>query len=268
MSKIGDWANNINEMAKEFIAAKPYPHLIIDNFCNADYIESLHESYPVCDSKWIKYWNPFEKKYALNNFENNHLYNELFNTLQSVEFVNLMKNITGIHNLESDPYLHGAGIHYMPNGCKLDMHLDYSVHPITKKERRVNLIIYMNKDWDESYNGDLQLWDKEFTKSDKCIYPKFNRAVIFQTNDISYHGIPKIIKCPENVGRKSIAIYYVSDQTNIGQVRNKAHYLPLPNQNVNEKLKKLYSIRNTGIITNDILQSVYPDWKNDVQGYW
>jgi len=188
--------------------------------------------------------------------------------MQTSEFIDIIKKTTGISNLEADPYLHGAGLHLHPKGGKLDMHLDYSIHPITNKERRVNLIIYMNKDWQESFNGDLQLWDKEFTGSKQRIYPVFNRAVIFQTNDISYHGMPQMIYCDESTYRKSIAIYYVSEPTNISQQRSKAHFRPLPWQPVNDKLLQLYSIRNTTIITDTILNTVYPDWLDDGNGYW
>ena len=30
-------------------------------------------------------------------------------------------------------------------GSRLEMHLDYSIHPVSGKERRVNLIVYMNR---------------------------------------------------------------------------------------------------------------------------
>jgi hypothetical protein len=82
------------------------------------------------------------------------------------------------------------------------MHLDYSVHPISQKERRVNLIIYLNKEWKEEYNGDIQLWNSEFTHSVQKIYPVFNTAVLFNTSDDSWHGLPTPIKCPPNTGRK------------------------------------------------------------------
>ena len=64
-----------------------------------------------------------------------------------------MSTITGISDLESDPYLHGAGLHAYPHNGKLDVHLDYSIHPVSGKERRVNLIIYLNKDWRDDYGG-------------------------------------------------------------------------------------------------------------------
>ena len=165
--------DRLNAFSNSNLYTLPYKHVIIDNFFKEDYAELLWKSFPTMDDKWIKYWNPIEKKYALNNFDNNDVYRELFEFMQTSEFIDTIKHISDIPNLENDPYLHGAGVHYHPTGGKLDMHLDYSIHPITQKERRVNLIIFMNKDWKESYNGDLQLWDASFTEPKVCIYPIF-----------------------------------------------------------------------------------------------
>ena len=136
--------------------------------------------------------------------------------------VDLFQIITGIPDLENDPYLHGAGLHFHERGGKLDMHLDYSIHPLSKKERRLNLILYLNEYWKESYNGGLELWDKAYTHRCETILPSFNRAVLFQTSDISYHGLPTPIACPTDTGRKSLAIYYVSNSRDNVVHRSKA----------------------------------------------
>lgn len=265
---LGSWINNIPILNKQFNSGKPYCNVVIDDFFSEETAKLLQENFPKVDSTWHSYWNPIEKKHACNNFDNNPVYKNLFLYMQTDEFVDIIKQTTGIGNLESDPTLHGAGVHFHPNGGKLDMHLDYSLHPILNKERRVNLIIYMNKDWKDSYNGELQLWNKEFTHPAKRVYPLFNRAILFQTNDVSYHGMPTMIACPEGEGRKSIAIYYISEPSNIGEIRLKANFRPLPDQPVNEQLKTLYDIRNSKTITNDILNKVYPNWEREGNGYW
>jgi hypothetical protein len=148
------------------------------------------------------------------------------------------------------------------------MHLDYSVHPITGKERRVNLIIYMNREWEPSYGGDIQLWDSAFTSCVKKVRPVFNRAILFQTSDISYHGLPEPITCPEGEGRKSIAIYYVSEPRPEATPRYKAQFRALPSQPESPELIELYRNREQQIITPDILKKVYPDWEAQGGGYW
>lgn len=264
----GSWYSDPTIYTNTFKNAVPYPHIVIENFLSDDIASELEETFPPIDNTWYRYWNPIEKKYAKNTFDGLSAYQTLFETLQTDDFVNKISQITGISGIEADPYLHGAGIHYHPRGGKLDMHLDYSIHPKSGKERRINIILYLNRDWNVEYGGDLQLWNSEFTQCEARISPKFNSAVIFRTSDISYHGLPTPITCPINKGRKSIAIYYVSDPRTDITPRYKAEFRPLPDQPVSKELALLYNIRRERIITEDILKEVYPNWEEDGNGYW
>lgn len=279
MEHFGDWINHLDKLSNEYKSNIPFEHVVLNNFFNEAYVNSLISKFPqppvasplesrVSDNKWYKYDNPIEKKYALNDFSNLPQYGEIFGILQSDEFVNLISHITGIDNLESDPHLHGAGIHFYPPNGKLDVHLDYSIHPISGRERRVNLIIYLNNDWREEYNGDLQLWNVDFTEPVKRYYPKYNTAILFKTNDISYHGLPTPIKCPDDLGRKSLAIYYVSEPRPNATKRYKAEYRKLPSQPIDDRLEQLYNIRKTRIIEKTDLDRIYPNWVEEGNGYW
>jgi hypothetical protein len=154
------------------------------------------------------------------------------------------------------------------------MHLDYEKHPITGKERRLNLILYLSKDWNPSWNGETQLWDE---KMENCIVKSpviFNTAIIFKTNDISWHGLPEKIICPENVYRKSFAYYYVSDLSsqekndkfgNDGTgYRTKATFLKRPQDLYNEKIEKLYKIRPHRRIEQKDLDEICPEWSPEL----
>jgi hypothetical protein len=265
----GSWIQNISSLSTEFQTNIPFEHVVIDNFFEESYAQYLHDSFPsLSQTKWIEYNNPVEKKYATNDFSQFPIFQELFQRLQSQETIHPIQTMTGISTLEADPYLHGGGLHFHPRGGKLDMHLDYSIHPITKKERRVNLIIYMTKDWKEEWNGDNQLWDEAFTGPVKRIYPVFNRAILFRTSDISYHGMPTPMLCPEDTGRKSIAIYYVSEPRPDAAPRYKAQFRGLPWQKVDHRLQALYDIRVNRTLTKQDLETHYPGWETDGNGYW
>ena len=80
-----------------------------------------------------------------------------------------------------------------------------------KLDRRLNILIYLNHNWDENNGGQLELWNKEMKKCEKKILPVFNRMVIFSTTDFSYHGNPKKVQTLNNLSRKSIALYYYSN---------------------------------------------------------
>ena len=93
----------------------------------------------------------------------------------------------------------------------LKIHTDFNKHPKIDIDRRLNLLLYLNENWHESYGGKLELWDKDMKKAEKKISPNFNKVVIFSTNDFSNHGHPEPLACPENTSRKSIALYYFSN---------------------------------------------------------
>ena len=268
---LGPWVNNREELNKKFAEAKPFPNVELENFFKPEIAEALYSAFPKVtdDHKWVHYNNPIEKKFALTDFSKLPQFKELFALLQTDDFVNLIKKISGIENLENDPHLHGAGLHQHIPGGKLDIHLDYSIHPVTGKERRVNLIIYFTKDWKEDYGGAIELWNEDFTQCEKKLTPCFNTAMLFRTSDVSYHGLPLPIKCPDDNSRKSIAIYYVSDpRPDLENIRYKAQFRPLPNQPVNDKLEQLYRIREKRIITKDDLETIYPNWETDGNDHW
>jgi hypothetical protein len=269
-SIFGNWTNQTHELNDLFLTNTPYEHVEIPNFFDEDYASRLLELFPTLEgnSRWYQYNNPIEKKYSLNHFQDLPEYENLFGVLQSEYFIQKMKEISSISNLEKDPFLHGAGLHYHPRGGKLDMHLDYSIHPITKKERRLNLIIYLNREWQEEWEGSLELWDNEYTNCEKKIIPRWNTGVLFRTSDISYHGMPKPFQCPADVGRKSIAIYYVSDARPEATIRYKAEFYPLPWQPVCDGLRRLYEIRKVRNLSKSEVDREYPNWELEGGGYW
>jgi len=250
----GSWINNLEQLNKNFINAQPYEHIVIDNFLNDEYISNIEKEFPENYDDWFKYNNPLEVKYAYDNIGNLKKNTEfLFYILSSPQVINLFRKITGINNLNYDEYLHGAGIHAHPRNGKLAIHLDYEKHPISGKERRLNLILYLNKEWKEEWLGSTELWNQDITE---CIFKspiKFNSCLIFRTNDISWHGLPEPIKCPEGVFRKSLAYYYISPLESTGSInkigqkdgyRKKATYTLRPQDEKSDYLLRLIKIRS------------------------
>eukprot|EP00983_Pelagomonas_calceolata_P121156 1160774-Pelagomonas_calceolata.AAC.9 len=156
--------------------------------------------------------------------------------------------------------MHGAGIHCHPSGGKLDMHLDYGIHPRSGKERRLNLIIYLNKDWKDEYGGELQFWDDEMQMCQSSHAPTFNRAVLFRTCDVSYHGMPNVLSCPGTT-RKSLAVYYVSDARPAVQPRYKAMYVPRPSDVKDAFMDGLRGLRVERRLTEADLGGWRPTWE-------
>lgn len=264
------WITQLENYKNSYKNAKPFEYTIIPIFFKEEVATEIIDNFstPTKENEdWKYYHNPIEHKYSLNNFDKYPNIKKIIEYLQSEECLKYISDITGIEDLEIDPYLHGAGLHAYPNNGKLDIHLDYNIHPITKKERRVNLIIYLNKDWKEEYGGNLKLYDIELNEVKINNFSMWNTAILFRTSDISYHGLPEPIKCPEDKYRKSIAIYYVSKPRENLVERYKAEFFSKPNQILNDNLKKLYEIRKERLITEEDLNE-YPNWENDGNGYW
>lgn len=198
----------------KFQAARPYPHLVIDNFFPAELAESLEADFPPVSAP---IWHRFPSADQVNKLQlsDERLLPEslrrAIHELNSGYFLEFLERATGIANLVGDAKLLGGGLHQITTGGRLDVHIDYSHHPGNRLNRRLNLIVYLNKDWREEYGGHFELWDTKGTRCETRILPAWNRGVIFATTPTSHHGHPEPMTCPADRSRKSIALYYYSN---------------------------------------------------------
>jgi len=266
----GNWIKESHsELTNKFTNAEPFPHIVINNFFSDDTIKKIIEEFPDQNQPmWFLYYNPIEHKRAINDISKIPPYiKECIEMINHNEFINIMSKISGIDGLGADEFLHGGGLHSYPSNGKLNIHLDYSIHPLSGKERRLNLIIFVNNEWDNSWGGNLQLLDDPDNPQKKVVIePKFNSAVLFQTCDLSYHGLPDLIKCPKNLSRNSLAVYYVTEPRENVVVRPKAKFYAEPCDKNNIRLKKLLEIRAQRRLTAQDLEEIYPDWEKDLYG--
>lgn len=250
-----------------FAAATPFPHCVLDRVLHDSVATDLVAEIPTPDIEphaWFHYSNPIEQKYVRKTFDDLPAVVKLYDVLQSPAFVARVASATGIPNLEADPHLHGAGIHAMTRGGKLDMHLDYNVHPVSGKQRMVNLILYLG-DWDPAWGGALQMFDAGFTRSVTQIQPRHNSALLFQTTGAAFHGIPTPIACPAGAWRKTVTVFYVANLADDGASRFKAEFRPLPWQPADARLRALYATRATRLLRSDDL---WRGWERDGAGFW
>lgn len=228
---------------------EPFDHWVIDNFLPIEEARALsHDFIDFNHKDWFVYDNPLEVKKTLNNwFDFPPRTYQFIQDLNTV-VVDELNSMLGIEDkLYPDPGLHGAGWHIHGNGGKLNVHLDYSIHPKLRLERKLNLIYYLSEDWDPEWGGNLELWSgdehtaKEKVKVVDCV---FNRAVLFDTTQNSWHGFPDPIKCPKNKYRKSIAMYYLIEPSESARPnRKRALYSPSKEQENDPKVLDLIEQR-------------------------
>lgn len=230
---------------------EPFDHWVIDNFQDEDLARDLSKDFVDFENKdWYEYNNPLEVKKTLNNWWDFPPTTYRFiEALNSPEFIKQLEEITGIQGLYPDPGLHGAGWHIHGTGGKLNVHLDYSIHPKLMLERKLNLIYYLSEDWDTEWGGGLQLWKGHRRKAIehvKTVECKFNRAILFDTTQNSWHGFPDRLTCPSGVYRKSIAMYYlVAPRASADIDRKRALYTPSKDQENDPEILKMISDRVT-----------------------
>ena len=202
---------------KSFKGNLPFDHCIIDDFLNYDVARQLESEFLLYeDPKWFCYKNSIEDKKALNDWNSfPSLTYKVFRELVSEEFISVLSRAIGTP-LYQDPGLHGGGWHIHGPGGNLNPHFDYSIHPKVGLQRKINIIIYISADLEEAHGGHLGLWShnkKENAPGDlvKIVQPKFNRAVIFDTTQNSWHGMCRPLTQPEGIYRKSLAVYYLTN---------------------------------------------------------
>lgn len=217
------WRQAFRAKADNYQQAAPYPHAQFDDFLSEWAAREAMQAFPpIKGDGWIHYVHVNEKKHGLNKMEAIPPFlQSVIRELNSDAFVAELSRLTGIPGLKADPSLEGGGLHQSQRGGYLNIHADFTVHPHQRNwRRRVNLLVYLNEGWEESYKGDLELWDRQMEACRKKISPVFNRCVIFNTDEDSYHGLPEPIQCPEGMTRKSIALYYFTEEQEAPRRRN------------------------------------------------
>lgn len=216
---------NVASYRADFSQAEPFRHIVIDNFLESEAAETMLRDFPV-----------FDPKYALNEMgevggkavvetvaEISLFYKQFSEYIKSKSFLGAISAITGIDDLLADETLFGGGSHENLHGQELDAHVDFNYDERRWLHRRLNVLIYLNQEWEESWGGSIELHsDPRHPERNeiKSIPPLFNRCVIFETNEYSWHGFPKI-NLPEDkrrLSRKSFSIYLYTKERPIEEV--------------------------------------------------
>jgi 2-oxoglutarate-Fe(II)-dependent oxygenase superfamily protein len=206
-AKVSDKGRDIR---KTYSAGNPFPHIVIDNFLPEAILERCLAEFPT-DTAAVA--DTFDRKQerCKRSFTPDFLQpfsRHLFYAFNSRPFIRILENICGIRGLIPDPYFEGGGYHEIAQGGHLSVHADFNYHGQMNLERRINVLIYLNKSWKDEYGGQLELWDNDMKACVRSYVPLFNRCVIFNTTSSSNHGNPQPVNQPDGTARRSIALYY------------------------------------------------------------
>jgi hypothetical protein len=194
-------------------SAEPFPHSVLDDFLPAEVVDEACEAFEALQATgWRSYSRIEEVKQEYSAVEGLPAplrgLLHFFNSAVVLEFVELL---TGINGLIPDPYFTGGGLHQISPGGRLEIHADFNWYERLRLDRRVNLLLYLNRNWDEAFGGHLELWDRSMTRCVKRVLPVYNRCVVFSTTSDAFHGHPEPLACPPGHFRRSLALYYYSN---------------------------------------------------------
>jgi Rps23 Pro-64 3,4-dihydroxylase Tpa1-like proline 4-hydroxylase len=207
--------DSIENYRQSYANAEPYSHVVVDDFLSHQDLTEVYND--ILLRKRVLPWSSENHVYTKNKKYLTDI-SQMPKSVQSIVFyfnssevLSFIKEITG-HNVISDLNNDGGGIHFSEKGSTLDIHRDFNISRKFPLRRKINCLFFLNPEWDESWNGGLELWDKNRTQCQKTIFPKQNRLILFETNPTTYHGWPKELDCPENEARLSLAFYYYADE--------------------------------------------------------
>ncbi len=221
-----DYLNGLAEKyAHIYQQAEPFSHVCLDNFLPEEWLDKVLEEFPrITDPQWVHYKSETENgKFASTVYELIPAHTRyVLDQLNTAPFLQFLEKLTGIDGLMADPYYRGGGMHQTRRRGWLGIHVDFNRYEEFDLYRRINVLLYLNKDWKDEYGGHLELWDDDVNNCLYKIAPIFNRCVIFTTSENSHHGHPDPLTCPEDITRKSLAVYYYTNKS-AGNITDEAH---------------------------------------------
>jgi hypothetical protein len=243
-----------DELNRAFTSASPFRYVVIDNFLDPEFCRSLMAEFPSFDDTHAlnERGEVGRKAVFMDLAERGPAYARFDQMIRSSEFLALTGRITGIPNLLYDPEYVGGGTHENLDGQDLDSHVDFNYHPRRQWHRRLNLIVFLNPEWEESWGGCLELladpWTPAAARPAAVIVPIANRAVIFETNEHSWHGFRRI-ELPagkQNISRRSLAVYFYTQERPPAETETSHGTIYVP-RHLSEHIRAGYTLREEDV---------------------
>lgn len=249
-----DW----HAIGEKYLYNTPFRHIVIDNFFIPEVAEKLSAEFPDFDDpNLVSYNNPLENKRVMNRWDMfpSTTY-RAFSYFGRPDFIENLKIMSKEHVLWYDFGLHGGGWHMHGRNGNNNVHLDYNLHPKLNLQRKINIIVYLTPNWNPSWGGGLELWTQGYTRRpfacEKKVDNLFNRAIIFDTTQNSWHGLPTPISCPEGVVRKSIAAYFIRPAPEVTEQRGRALFSAREDQAQDKEILELIEKRSDVSKSKDV----------------
>ena len=217
MSRVGTQVVDLDRVAEQFKAlspgyrsAKPFAHVAASGIFADDVLLEIAAEFPAAQKMAGRFTGEIEGgKFTESDWSKfGPVTQQFVSACNSGPFLRSLSELTGIDGLLADPYLAGGGQHQTGRGGRLKVHSDFNVHPFLPLTRRLNMLVYLNIGWEDSWAGALELWNSDMSEAVVTVTPTLGQVVVFTCTDESFHGLPDPIQCPEGTFRRSLAFYY------------------------------------------------------------
>jgi hypothetical protein len=210
---LGRFAAAATARRAEFLAAAPYPHVVLDDFLRPEVARALAAEFDTTGGEWTFYHHVNERKRGCaDRGAMGPAARQVIGDLQSPAFVGALEALSGVPGLLADPDLDGGGLHETRPGGFLNVHTDFLSHTVRRSWRReLNLLVFLNDGWDERWRGSTELWDRDVRRCIRSVVPVMNRCLVFRVGPEAWHGVPAGVACPPGRTRRSLAVYYFRD---------------------------------------------------------
>lgn len=226
-----------NALRDQWLSTSPFPFFKLENFLAPDFLKAVVGSYPSYEQARTlggREFDALNEKLKIQVTDSRKFPDPvrlLAEELSSSGFLSDLEFITGIPSLRSDPSFEGGGMHLTNTSGRLDVHVDFNFHHQMQMFRRLNILVYLNPDWNDSWGGSIEFWDKDVASCRHSFSPALNRCVVFETSSTSWHGVTPL-NCPSGVARKSFAAYYYTREAPSGWdgVKHSTIFRPRPSE--------------------------------------
>lgn len=250
--------------AVEYQTARPFSHIFFDDFLPSEALDEVLKEFPDIDNpQWHLFKSETDNdKFGSTKYELIPPYTRyVLDQLNTPPFLRFLEKLTGIEHLIPDPYYQGGGMHQTKRGGWLGIHVDFTRNEELRLYRRINVLLYLNKEYEDEYGGHLELWDEKMERCHKKIAPIFNRLAIFTTSENSHHGHPDKLNFPEGVTRKSLAWYYYTAENGANMKQElDTHFKARPGKDA------LYNRRRLKQFLRSLIPPVVFDIKRKIKG--
>jgi Rps23 Pro-64 3,4-dihydroxylase Tpa1-like proline 4-hydroxylase len=202
-------------LRSEYANAKPWPHVAVEDVFPEELLDSIAAECAGLDETCLITSNDARQVKQEASGGLGPATEHFLALVESARFREFISTVTGVHNLLPDPTHKFAGAHRTPPGGFTKIHRDFAVHPASGLFHRVNLLVYLNRNWPDSYGGSLELWPSDMSAIGRRIFPRFNTMVLWETHDATLHGLPDPVACPSDRMRLSVACYYYTKEPRV-----------------------------------------------------